>query len=420
MLRGIHRTIVGRLLLVWLLLSAAGGGLVFYLQTERIDRRVLKLALDESAALTAACAEYARRPDARRYEDLVRRSEEHVREHFVVVELYDAGRRPMLEAVRRGGGDISRKTHERLHRFPLGGKPRYSRFFLDGRLLLQVMVPLLDDQGALIAYFEAVYQVDDETLRRIKQDVLWSLVLLVAAVLAATVALYPVILMLNRAQSLLADELLEANLELMDVLGCAAAERDSETSAHNYRVTLYAASLGETLGLDDKRVRDLIAGAFLHDVGKIGVRDDVLLKPSALDADETEAMHGHVMKGVAIIGRAKWLRGARAVVEFHHEKFDGSGYPKGLTGAQIPLIARIFAVADVFDALASRRPYKEAIGLDQSLSIMREKRGSHFDPEVLDAFLIIAPVLYREVASATDAEAEEKLQRLVRRRFALE
>jgi HD-GYP domain-containing protein (c-di-GMP phosphodiesterase class II) len=419
MLRSIHRTVIGRLVLVWCLLSASGGGLVYYLQTEKIDRRVMKLALRESATLTAACIEYARRPDARRYEDLRRRSEEHVREHFVVVELYDAERRPLVEAIRPGGGGISLETHARLHRFPLGGKPRYSRFYMDGRLLLQVMVPLFDERGALIAYFEAVYQVDDVTLTAIKEDVFGALALLVAAVLAATLALYPVIILLNRGLVRLTAELLEGNLELMDVLGSAVAERDSATNAHNYRVTLYAVQLAETLGLDEKRVRALIAGAFLHDVGKIGVRDDVLLKPSALTAAEIEVMRGHVMKGVAIISRAKWLSGARAVVEFHHEKFDGSGYPKGLKGAQIPLIARIFALADVFDALTSHRPYKEPLGLSQALSIMRSKRGTHFDPELLDAFMAIAPALHREVASATEDVVTEKLKRLVRRRFAL-
>lgn len=218
----------------------------------------------------------------------------------------------------------------------------------------------------------------------------------------------------------LIDELLEANLELLDVLGRAIAERDSDTNAHNYRVTLYSVRLAETLGLDDKRVRDLTAGAFLHDVGKIGIRDAVLLKPGPLTPDEIVIMRGHVMKGVAIISRAKWLRGARAVVEGHHEKFDGTGYPKGLEGAQIPLIARIFAVADVFDALASQRVYKDPFDLDQTLALMKAKRGSHFDPEVLDAFLVIAAGLHREIAHTTEEQAAEMLKALMRRRFKLE
>lgn len=226
--------------------------------------------------------------------------------------------------------------------------------------------------------------------------------------------------MKNPDRDRLTEELMDANLELLDVLGRAIAERDTDTNAHNYRVTLYSVRLGETLGLDDKRIRDLTAGSFLHDVGKIGIRDAVLLKPAALTPEETEIMRGHVMKGVEIISRAKWLRGARAVVECHHEKFDGSGYPKGLKGPQIPLVARIFAVADVFDALSSHRPYKEPFDLERALGIMRGMRGSHFDPEVLDAFLVIAEALHREIASTTEAEAADMLRRVVLRRFRLD
>ena len=418
--RGIHRTVVGRLLLVWLLLSASGGALVYRLQTERLDRRVVKFALDESATLTAAFAEYARRPGERRIEDLRRLSEAHVRAQFVVVDLYDADSRPILEVVRPGDDRIGREAHERVGALPLGGKPRHRRFTLDGRLLLQVMVPLFDDSGTALGYFRAIYQVRDETRKAIEEDVFGALALLVAAVLAASVALYPVIILLNRGLIRSAAELLEGNIELMDVLGGAIAERDSDTNAHNHRVTLYSLRLGEALGLDEESLRALIAGAFLHDVGKIGIRDAVLLKPAALTAEETEIMRGHVMKGVGIIARSQWLSGARGVVEFHHEKFDGSGYPKGLKGARIPLVARIFAVADVFDALASRRPYKEPMGLEEVLRVMRPMSGAHFDPDVLNAFVALAPALYREVASASEAEAEAMLARVVRLHFGLE
>ncbi len=368
--RGIHRTVLGRLFLVWLLLSAAGGALVDRLQTERLDRRVVKLALDESSALTAACAEHARRPDARGIEELRRRSEEILRAQFVVVDLYDADRKPLLEVIRPGDDPIGREARARVRELPLGAKPRHRRFYSGGRLLLQVMVPLSDRNGAPLGYFRAIYQVRAEAQKAIEEDVFGALALLVAALLAAAVALYPIIILLNRGLARSAAELLEGNLELMDVLGVAIAERDSDTNAHNYRGTLYAVRLGEALGLDAESVRTLISGAFLHDVGKIGIPDAVLLKPGPLTAEETAIMHGHVMKGVGIVARSARLKDARRVVEFHHEKFDGSGYPKGVKGAEIPLVARIFAVADVFDALASRRPYKEPLALDEVLRLM--------------------------------------------------
>ncbi|NNN05447.1 MAG: HD-GYP domain-containing protein [Elusimicrobia bacterium] len=418
--RAIHRTVLVRLFLVWLLLSVSGGALVYRLQTERLDRRVVKLALDESSALTAACAEHARRPDARSVTELRRRSEETLRAQFVVVDLYDADRKPLLAVIRPGDDPITRTARDRVRELPLGSQPRHRRFYSGGRLLLEIMAPLSDERGAPLGYFRAIYQVRPETQKSIEEDVFGALALLVAALLAAAVALYPVIILLNRGLARSAAELLEGNLELMDVLGVAIAERDADTNAHNYRVTLYAVRLGEVLGLDPESVRTLIVGAFLHDVGKIGIPDAVLLKPSALTEEEIKIMHGHVMKGVDIIARSTWLKDARRVVEFHHEKFDGSGYPKGAKGAEIPLVARIFAVADVFDALASRRPYKNPMGLDEVLRLMTAERGTHFDPEVLDAFVPLVPALYREIACAGEDVPEAMVKSLVRRRFALE
>ncbi len=418
MLRGLHRTILVRLFLVWLLLSIGGGALVYHLQIEKLDRRVVKLALEESAELTASCARHARRPDARGLTDLRRRSEDAVRERFVDVELDDADRRPILEAVRPGDGRLAAQAHARLGELKLGGRPRHRRFYADGRLLLLVMVPVSRSDGAPLGYFRAVYQVREETQKEIEADVFGALALLVAALLAAAVTLYPVILLLARGLLRASAELLEGNLELLDVLGVVIAERDEDTNAHNYRVTLYAARLGEARGLDSESLRSLIAGAFLHDVGKVGIPDAVLLKPSGLTEEETAIMHGHVMKGVQIIARAKWLRDARRVVEFHHEKFDGGGYPKGLKGEGIPLVARIFAVADVFDALVWRRPYKEPLDLAQALRLMEAQRGAHFDPEVLDAFLILAPALYDRIARAKEEDVEAELKSLARRRFA--
>ena len=117
----------------------------------------------------------------------------------------------------------------------------------------------------------------------------------------------------------------------MEVLGSAIAMRDADTHLHNYRVTVYAIRLAEALGLSKPDIQRLIAGAFLHDVGKIGISDTILLKPPGrLTAQEFQVMRTHVLLGVDIIAKADWLRGARDVVEFHHEKFDGSGYMKGL------------------------------------------------------------------------------------------
>ena len=161
----------------------------------------------------------------------------------------------------------------------------------------------------------------------------------------------------------------------------------------------------------------MIAGAFLHDAGKIGISDTILLKPGPLTKEEFSVMRTHVLLGVDIISRAHWLQSARDVVEFHHEKFDGSGYMKGLKGEAIPLNARIFAIVDVFDALTSTRPYKKPLLFDETMSMLRRDRGSHFDPRLLDAFDAIAPRLYSAIGNAKNTVVEKALRGLVRKYY---
>ena len=129
----------------------------------------------------------------------------------------------------------------------------------------------------------------------------------------------------------------------------------------------------------------------MHDLGKIGIPDRILLKPGKLDPEEWEIMKQHTVIGAKILkgSDAEFIRLGETIAQHHHEKWDGSGYPSGLKGIEIPIAARIAAIADVFDALTSKRPYKEAFSVEKSLAIIREGRGSHFDPDVVDAFLAI-------------------------------
>lgn len=155
--------------------------------------------------------------------------------------------------------------------------------------------------------------------------------------------------------------LIEANVEMLEVLGSAIAKRDSDTSVHNYRVTLLALAVAEAHGLNRGQLQALVKGSFLHDVGKIAISDTILLKPGRLEPAEFETMKTHVLHGTDIVSRYAWLGDALDIVRHHHERIDGRGYPDGLSGDRIPVSARIFAIADVFDALTSVRPYKKAL-----------------------------------------------------------
>jgi HD-GYP domain-containing protein (c-di-GMP phosphodiesterase class II) len=411
--QNIHLLVAKRLFLGWLLLTVVIGGAVFYLETEKVDELVLDLAVKESKNFTVEF----KRSNAAQMELLRQRAEEFLKGHFIVLELYDEHKRKILEIVDPGREVIEQKLKQYVHPFPLEDATFYKKFWIDRQLFLQVLLPLKEKNGELIGYFEGVYEVDAETLNDIEANLIRTLVLVLVAILTTTVMLYPIIISLNKGLVKLSNDLLKGNIELMDVLGSAIAKRDSDTSIHNYRVTIYAIRLAEAIGLHNSEIRKLISGAFLHDVGKIGISDNVLLKPGKLTDEEFAMMRNHVALGVDIIDKSNWLHGARDVVEFHHEKYDGGGYLQGLKGEEIPLNARIFAIVDVFDALTSKRPYKAPMPFEEAMAVLEKGRGSHFDPRLLDTFAGIAPELYAAVSGAEEREVEASLDRLVKKHF---
>ena len=150
------------------------------------------------------------------------------------------------------------------------------------------------------------------------------------------------------------------------------------------------------------------------------VKSAVLLKPGRLDEEEFNTMKTHVDHGLDIVARSQWLDDAADVVGYHHEKFDGSGYPEGRSGESIPIGARIFAIADVFDALASRRPYKEPFSFEETMQILHEGRGTHFDPRLLDSFTEIAKGLYGHLVGRDDPGLRQEVDVTIQRYFSVD
>ncbi len=187
-------------------------------------------------------------------------------------------------------------------------------------------------------------------------------------------------------QRLLAERLVRANEETYLSLVSALDLRERDTSLHSQRVRDFTLLLADRLGVPEEQRRVIGLGALLHDVGKIAVSDRILLKPSELSAEERLEMRRHPAAGYRLLKPISSLAEAAEIVYAHHERFDGTGYPKGLKGKDIPLGARLFAVADVFDALTSNRPYRRAAGYDEALRIISEESGKHFDPLVVAAF----------------------------------
>ena len=188
-------------------------------------------------------------------------------------------------------------------------------------------------------------------------------------------------------------ELAQAELDSLELLARAAEFRDDATERHTRRVGELASRVAEHLGHPDAEPSVVGLAAPLHDIGKIGLPDSILLKKGPLSTDEFQQMKDHTTIGGAIIGdsRSSVLSMARSIALTHHERYDGAGYPHGLAGQEIPLPGRIVAVADVFDALGHARPYKDAWPREKALAYVRDNAGSQFDPTVVEAFLAAEP-----------------------------
>mgnify|MGYP002629584739 FL=1 len=184
-------------------------------------------------------------------------------------------------------------------------------------------------------------------------------------------------------------EVQNSEKDIISILGKTAEYRDNETSAHTLRVGEMAASMAQKFGWSDERVELMRLAAPMHDIGKVGIEDHILLKPGKLNEEEFSRMKEHVNIGNAILSQKKTplLKLAAEIALTHHEKYDGGGYPGGLRGDDIPLSGAIVAVVDVFDALLSERPYKKAFSLEKTLDIISSDSGSHFHPSVVDVFM---------------------------------
>lgn len=192
----------------------------------------------------------------------------------------------------------------------------------------------------------------------------------------------------------------EATLE---ALVTALDAREHETHAHSRRVAEYSMVLGEALGVSGEALNDLRRGAMLHDVGKIGVPDRILLKPGPLTDQEWGQMRQHPIIGSWILNGVESLKPAADVVLSHHERFDGQGYPSGLKGEEIPLGARVFSVADSFDAITSDRPYQKGRPLESARDEIASNAGAQFDPEVVRCFLAIDPSVWKSIRERTSS-----------------
>ncbi|MDD2267701.1 HD domain-containing phosphohydrolase [Sulfuricurvum sp.] len=284
----------------------------------------------------------------------------------------------------------------------------YSRSKLNDHIFVTLIIPVFDND--IISWIEVYYDATQNgDIADVYKDITFNILLTLSIVFLVAVFIYPTILFLERNLIARTRELYRANLDLLGVMGTAIAKRDNETNAHNYRVTLYTIAFAKAIKVNNERMRSLIKGAFLHDIGKIGVSDAILLKNGTLSEDEYDAMKKHVDYGVEIVQNASWLNDSIDIIAFHHEHYDGNGYQKKMQGKSIPKNAQLFSIVDVFDALTSRRPYKKEYSYETAKRMMLSESGTHFNPEMLSIFFTIIRPLYNQIGAIEDEVLLKKL-----------
>ncbi|MCP4297418.1 MAG: response regulator [Proteobacteria bacterium] len=191
------------------------------------------------------------------------------------------------------------------------------------------------------------------------------------------------------------NDLVKTQIEIVKRLGFAAEYRDPETGEHIHRMSHYTAEMGRAHGMEENDVDLLLLASPMHDIGKIGTSDSILLKPGKLTEEEFTTMKDHTIIGGQILSNndSQLLNIAQIIALTHHEKWNGSGYPKGLSGEEIPLWGRLASIADVFDALTSKRPYKEAWPIEKATDLIHDEAGQHFDPVLAKVFFSVLPAL---------------------------
>lgn len=217
----------------------------------------------------------------------------------------------------------------------------------------------------------------------------------------------------NRNLEVVNDDLQRVNADLersyditLEALGDALDMRDAETEGHSRRVTAFTIAIARQMGVpsDSHEMRTIARGAFLHDIGKMAIPDNILRKPAKLTAQEFETMREHCFHGYQMVKKIPFLQEPAEIVYAHQEKYDGSGYPRGLKGSEIPLGARIFAIADTLDAMTSDRPYRPAQSIEAARKEIEAWSGRQFDPQVVKVFLAMSPKIFEDLRRQIDSQ----------------
>ncbi len=341
---------------------------------------------------------------------------------FELFEIYDVEKKKLFHFAKDKNinsliDELEKHNREIKLLFPINKESKYKTFTDSNEQFYIFIFTPLYKQSQHIGFLKAIKKVDEKLIRDFEEKFLHTISVIILSVTIFALALFPIIYYAYKELKQKRMSLIKSNIMTINTLGNTIALRDSDTDEHNYRVTLYAVRLAEALNMSKEEIQEVIIGAFLHDIGKIGIEDAILLKNGRLDEDEFSKMKEHVQKGVHIVQGNQWLEKGKNIIAYHHEKYDGSGYPYCLSKEKIPKAARLFAIVDVFDALTSKRPYKKPFSYEKSIEILKKSRGTHFDPTILDTFLAISKEVYDYLKNKSSQDLKEELSKILFKNF---
>ena len=416
MKKEIHLRLLKRAVIGWLIALIISLLIVLLLEYRYLGRNLLVSAAKESAVFASIISIQQKNPEDFTPETLKKMVGYSLDQtSFIMVELLDAMQSELISfSTSSATSAAERFTQKGVQLLP-SDRIDGSWLLLNKRIYQKVIIPLYDANENRVGYIRGIYLVSLTDTKHIITRFVLSSLLCLAAVTVCSVFCYFGYLFMNNHLIRSIGELNRTTLFLIKKLGESLAKSDRKDRNHNYRTLIYAMTLAETAKLSLEQKRTLIHGVFLHDLGMLPTSTDILHKEDELDEEAFKEISQHPKLGGNLVRKFRWLRNAEQVIRFHHEKYDGSGYPDGARHEKIPMIARVFSIADAFDALTSDRPYQDARSLEESLDALEMETGTQFDPVLLASFLEIAPELHKRVTTLKDKGLEKEADKILKK-----
>ncbi len=416
MKKEIHLRLIKRLFTAWLLSTMIGLAAVATVEFKKLSPSLTRNAVKESSVFMLLLNDYHRNPDEEHLVQLQQMAAAALEQtSFILVNLMTPDKEPLASVSLPSATAAEEAFAARDMMIISGLHADGGWIFANKRIYHKTAIPVFGSGEKLSGYLTGIYLVSLAESSEFISRFLLSFVICIAAVSLCTLLCYFGFLFMSNHLIRSVGELNRTTIFLLKKLGSALAKGDSQETDHNARVLIYAMRLAESVKLPLEQRRSLIYGVFLHDIGMLSISPAILVKEDELDKEEMKEIAQHPKNGAELIRKFRWLRTAEKVVRYHHENYDGNGYPDGIKHEKIPMTARIFSIADTFDALTSRRPYKDPLPLDESMAIMEQETGLHFDPVLLSSFLQIAPQLHDTIAQRNSKELDKDVDRLLKK-----